>query len=115
MALGECSNEFVVRGGSIKSARFVQGSERRKAERECGRSRQKKESPQLGRKNGRANGNALHQEGGQSGVRSDNMRPECAADERARKSGSTAGEGRHRTKPLVPEAVLEERTVLWNC
>ena len=25
-------------------------------------------------------------------------------DERARKPGSTAGEGRHRTKPLVPEA-----------
>ena len=34
VALGECSNEFVVREGSIKSARFVQGSERRKAERE---------------------------------------------------------------------------------
>ena len=37
-------------------------------------------------------------------VRSDNRGPEGAADERARKPGSTAGEGRHRTKPLVPVA-----------
>ena len=36
-------------------------------------------------------------------VRSDNSGPEGVADERARKPGSTAGEGRHRTKPLVPE------------
>ena len=36
-------------------------------------------------------------------VRSDNRGSEGAADERARKPGSTAGEGRHRTKPLVPE------------
>ena len=33
VALGECSNEFVVREGRIKSARFVQGRERREAER----------------------------------------------------------------------------------
>ena len=39
-------------------------------------------------------------------VRSDNKFPEGAADERARKLGSTAGEGRHRAKPLVPEAGL---------
>ena len=66
------------------------------------------------RKNGRAIGNAPQQEGGQSRkrfmplhmaeVRSDNRGPEGAADERARKPGSTAGEGGHRTKPLVPEA-----------
>ena len=37
-------------------------------------------------------------------VRSDNRGPEGAADERARKPGSMAGEGRHRTKPLVPVA-----------
>ena len=37
-------------------------------------------------------------------VRSDNRGPEGAADGRAPKPGSTAGEGRHRTKPLVPEA-----------
>ena len=37
-------------------------------------------------------------------VRSDNRGPEGVADERARKPGSTAGEGFHRTKPLVPEA-----------
>ena len=36
-------------------------------------------------------------------VRSDNRGPEGAADERARNPGSAAGEGRHRTKPLVPE------------
>ena len=36
-------------------------------------------------------------------VRSDNRGPEGAADERARKPRSAAGEGRHRTKPLVPE------------
>ena len=35
-------------------------------------------------------------------VRSDNRGTESAADERARKPGSPAGEGRHRTKPLVP-------------
>ena len=35
MALGERSNKFVVREGSINSARFVQGRERREAEREC--------------------------------------------------------------------------------
>ena len=34
------------------------------------------------------------------------MGPEGAADERACKLGSSAGEGRHRTKPLVPEAGL---------
>ena len=37
-------------------------------------------------------------------VRSDNRGPEGAADERARNSESTAGEGRHR--PNVPEVVL---------
>ena len=37
-------------------------------------------------------------------VRSGNRGQEGAADERARKPGSTAGEGRHRTKPLDPEA-----------
>ena len=37
-------------------------------------------------------------------IRSDNRGQEGAADERARKPGSTAGEGRHRTKPLIPEA-----------
>ena len=36
-------------------------------------------------------------------VWSDNRRSEGAADERARKPGSTAGEGRHRPKPFVPE------------
>ena len=36
-------------------------------------------------------------------VRSGNKGPGGAVDERARKPGSTAGEGRHRNKPLVPE------------
>ena len=36
-------------------------------------------------------------------VSCDNRGPEGAADERARKSASTAGEGRHRPKALVPE------------
>ena len=37
-------------------------------------------------------------------IRNDNRGPEGAADERAaRKLGSGAGEGRHRTKALVPE------------
>ena len=36
-------------------------------------------------------------------VRSGSRGPEGVADERARKPGSTTGEGRHRTKPLVPE------------
>ena len=36
-------------------------------------------------------------------VRSDNRGPKGAADERARKPRSAAGEGRHRTKPLVPK------------
>ena len=46
MALGECSNEFVVREGSIKSARFVQGRERREAERKrVETSSEKGESP----------------------------------------------------------------------
>ena len=35
MALGKRSNEFVVREGSIKSPRIVQGRERREAQREC--------------------------------------------------------------------------------
>ena len=35
-------------------------------------------------------------------VRRGNRGTEGAADERARKPGSTVGEGRHRTKPLVP-------------
>ena len=42
-------------------------------------------------------------EGHVAQVRSDSRGPEGAADERARKSGSTVGEGRHRPKPLVPE------------
>ena len=58
---GECSNEFVVREGSIKSARFVQGRERREAERKRVEKIVGKRSPQLGRKNGRANGNAPQQ------------------------------------------------------
>ena len=36
MALGERSNEFVVREGSIKSARFVEGRERHEVERRQG-------------------------------------------------------------------------------
>ena len=67
--LEERSNEFVVKEGSIKSARFMQGRDRREAEKECGRSRQKTESSQWERKNGRAIENAPHQEGGQSGKR----------------------------------------------
>ena len=35
MALGKRSNEFVVREGSIKSPRIVQGRERREAQRVC--------------------------------------------------------------------------------
>ena len=76
------------------------------------RSRQKMQSPsgrgkvgapletRLIRRKGRA-GSAmpLHM----AKVRSGNRGPEGAADERARKPGSAAGEGRHRTKPLVPE------------
>ena len=48
-------------------------------------------------------------------VRSGNRGLEGATDERARKPGSTAGEGRHRTKPLVPEVSPGGTTVLWNC
>ena len=52
------------------------------------------------RREGRARGAmSLHM----AKVRSDNRGPEGAADERARKPGSTEGERRHRTKPLVPE------------
>ena len=55
----------------------------------------------LVRREGRARGTMpLHM----AKVRSDTRGPEGAADERACKSGSTAREGRHRTKPLVPEA-----------
>ena len=39
-------------------------------------------------------------------VRSGNRGAEGAADEGARKLGSTVGEGRHRTKPLLPVACL---------
>ena len=44
-------------------------------------------------------------------VRSDNRGTEGAADERARKPGSPAGEGRHRTKPLTPRAVASNQSV----
>ena len=59
-----------MREGSNKSARFVQGRERRKVEREreWKKSSEKGESP-VGEENGRAIGNAPHQEGGQSGKR----------------------------------------------
>ena len=98
----------------------------RSGEKVSGRSRQNTESPQWVRKNGRVIVNAPHQEGGQSGkrhaahvakVRSNNRGPEGAANERTGKSGSTAGEARHRPKPPVPVVgrVLEEQTVLWNC
>ena len=57
----------------------------------------------LVRREGRARGTMpLHM----AKVRSDTRGPEGAADERACKSGSTAREGRHRTKPLVPEVGL---------
>ena len=56
----------------------------------------------LVRREGRARGTMpLHM----AKVRSDTRGPEGAADERACESGSTAREGRHRTKSLVPEAV----------
>ena len=113
MALGERSNEFVVREGSIKSARFVQGRERRKAKRECVEEVVgKRRVPSWGGKMGAPIGKRLiRREGRARGatpllmakVRSDNRGPEGAADERACKPGSTAGEGRHRTQPLVPE------------
>ena len=110
MALGECSNEFVVREGSIKSARFVHGRERREAEREreCGRSRRKKESPWLGRKNGRANGNAPHQAGVTTG------------DGKMRRMKELASLGARRERDVTEpshsfqKCVLEERTVLWK-
>ena len=67
VALGECSNEFVVRKGRIISCRFVQGRERREAERNrAEKIRLKTKSPQWGRKNVRAKGNVPRQEGGQS-------------------------------------------------
>ena len=54
----------------------------------------------LMRREGRAGGAVrLHK----AQVMCDNKGPEGAADERGRKPRSTAGEGRHRTKPLVPE------------
>ena len=55
----------------------------------------------LNRREGRARGTTpLHM----AKARSDTRRLERAVDERACTSGSTAREGRHRTKPLVPEA-----------
>ena len=66
----------------------------------------RKQGPQWGRKNGRAIGNA-------PGGRAEPEAPcHCiwhkgAADERTGNSGSTAGEGRHRPKPFVPEVGLE--------
>ena len=54
----------------------------------------------LMRRKGRAGGAMLLH---MAKVRSGNRGPEGAADERARKLGSTAGERRHRTKPLIPE------------
>ena len=54
----------------------------------------------LVRREGRARGTMpLHM----AKVRSDTRGPEGAADERACKTRSTAREGCHRTKPLVPE------------
>ena len=73
----------------------------------------KRRVPSWGGKMGAPMGTRLIRREGRAGsamplhmakVRSDNKGPEGAADERARKPGSTAGEGRHRTKPLVPEA-----------
>ena len=81
VALGKRSNEFVVREGSIKSARFVL--------RTC-----------LIRREGRA-GSAMPLQ--KAKVRSSNRGLEGTADERTSNSGSTAGDGRHRPKPLVPE------------
>ena len=53
VAHGKCTNEFVVREGPIKSARFVQGRERETERKKTW-------------KNGRAKGNVLRQEGGQN-------------------------------------------------
>ena len=73
----------------------------------------KKRVPSWGGKVGAPMGTRLIRREGRAGgtmplqmakVRSDNRGPEGAADERARKPGSAAGEGRHRTKPLIPEA-----------
>ena len=110
MALGERSNEFVVREGSIKSARFVQGRKRREAERVWKKSLEN--SLSWGGKMGAPLGSRLMgRKGGAmplqvAQVRCDNKGPESAADERARKPRTAVGEGRHRTKPLVTEMCL---------
>ena len=88
---------------SCAATRFVQGRERREVERESEwkKSSENRESP-VGEESGRAIGNAPHQEGRAGSamplhvakVRSGNRGPEGVTDERARKPGSTAGEGR---------------------
>ena len=112
MAFGKRSNEFVVREGSIKSARFVQGRERRETERERVEEVVGKRSvPSWGGKMGAPLGTRLIRREGRAGstiplhlaeVRRGNRGSEGAADETARKPGSPVGEGRHRTKQLVP-------------
>ena len=89
-----------------------------------GKNRQKKESPQLGRKNGRAKGNAPRQEGGQSkrdhatayGQRSG----VTTGDRKVRRMREHARLGARRERDVTDSShsfqkwVLEERTVLWN-